>query len=128
MYTAEAMERSEYRRIRRARALKQQRARRKGILLFIMTLMIMFGIGMGCGTLLTRAEEPVKAPAYKYYANIEIKSGDTLWEIAEEYMDSEHYMTRSDYINEVMEINGMVTDELISGQKMIVPYYLTAAK
>lgn len=128
MYAAKAMEREEFRRSRRARALRQQKMRRKMILLFLLTLMIMFGIGVGFGTLLTRAEETEQAPSYKYYANIEIQSGDTLWDIADSYMDSAHYMSRIDYINEVMSINNMVTDRLISGQKIIVPYYSTERK
>jgi len=123
MYAAETMAREEFRRSRRAKVLKQQKMRRKMILLFFLTLVMMFGIGVGFGTLLTRAEEPKKEPSYKYYANIEIQSGDTLWEIADTYMDSEHYMERKDYINEVMSINHMVSDHLVSGQKLIVPYY-----
>lgn len=128
MYAAKAMEREEFRRSRRARVLKQQKMRRKMILLFFLTLIMMFGIGVGFGTLLTRAEEPQKAPSYKYYANIEIQSGDTLWEIADSYMDSSHYMNRKEYINEVMSINNMVTDHLVSGQKIIVPYYSAEQK
>lgn len=128
MYAAEIAERNEIRRNRRAKALKQQKTRRKMFFIFLLTLLMMFGIGVGFGTLLTRAEEPEKEPAYKYYTNIEIQSGDTLWEIADSYMDSAHYMSRTDYINEVMSINHMVTDRLIAGQKMIVPYYSAEEK
>lgn len=128
MYAAETMAREEFRRSRRARTLRQQQKRRKLIFLFLLSLCIMFGIGVGFGTLLTRAEEPKQEPSYKYYANIEIQSGDTLWEIADTYMDSVHYMNRKDYINEVMNINHMVTDHLISGQKIIVPYYSSEQK
>lgn len=123
MYSAEAMTREDFRRNRRVKMLKQQKARRKLIFLFFMTLIMMFGIGVGFGTLLTRAEEPEKGLAYKYYANIEIERGDTLWELADTYMDPQHYEDRTHYINEVMNINHMVTDQLISGQKIIVPYY-----
>lgn len=123
MYAAEMMERNEVRRNRRARALRQHKARQKMFFLFLLTLLMMFGIGVGFGTLLTRAEEPERNSAYKYYTNIEIQSGDTLWEIADSYMDSTHYMSRTDYMNEVMSINHMVTDQLVAGQKIIVPYY-----
>lgn len=128
MYAAEMEARNEIRRSRRAKILKQQKTQRKLLLIFFLTLLMMFGIGVGFGTLLTRAEEPEKEPAYKYYANIEIQSGDTLWAIADSYMDSAHYMSRTDYINEVMSINHMVTDRLVAGQKMIVPYYSSEKK
>lgn len=128
MYAAETVKRNEIRRSRRSRILKQQRMKRKFIFFFLLTLLVMFGIGVGCGTLLTRAEEPEPETAYKYYTNIEIESGDTLWEIADSYMDSTHYMNRSDYMNEVMSINHMTTDRLIAGQKMIVPYYSSEKK
>lgn len=128
MYAAELAARNEIRRSRRAKAQRQQRARRKMFFLFLLTLLMMFGIGVGFGTLLTKAEEPEKDPAYKYYTNIEIQRGDTLWEIADSYMDSEHYMSRTDYINEIMSINHMVTDRLVAGQKMIVPYYSSEQK
>lgn len=128
MYAAESMERMEYRRNRRAAVRKQQKARQKMFMIFCLTIIIMFVIGMGFGTLLTRAEEPNRSPAYKYYANIEIKSGDTLWEIADEYMDTVYYADRTEYMDEIMVLNGMVSDHLVIGQKLIVPYYSTIVK
>lgn len=123
MYAAESMERMEYRRIRRAAVRKQQKARRRMLIIFCLTIIVMFGIGVGFGTLLTRAEEPTHEPAYKYYANIEIQRGDTLWSIADEYMDSVHYIDRKEYLDELMTLNHMSDDHLISGQKILVPYY-----
>lgn len=123
MYTAEAMARNEVRRERRARAIRQQQARRKLFLLLCATLIVIFIMGVGFGTLLTRAEEPAQESAGKFYSNIEIASGDTLWTIADTYMDTVHYTDRMNYINEVMKINHLVSDRLIAGQKLIVPYY-----
>ena len=124
MYAAESMERMEYRRNRRAAVRRQQRARQRMMIFFCLTIVIMFIIGVGFGTILTRAEEPSHENAVRYYANIEIASGDTLWEIADEYMDTAYYASRTDYMNEIMTVNGMVSDQLISGQKLIVPYYV----
>lgn len=83
----------------------------------------MFVIGVGFGTILTRAEEPAHENIYRYYENIEIQSGDTLWEIAEDYMDTAYYTSLTEYMNEIMTVNGMVSDRLVSGQKLIIPYY-----
>ncbi len=123
MYAADRLAREEFRRSRRAEAVRLQRARRTFFFLLALTLIVVFGIGFGFGTLMTRAEEPEKTPAYKYYSNIEIKSGDTLWDIADTYMDRAYYENRSDYISEVMKINGLSSDKLISGESLIVPYY-----
>ena len=62
------------------------------------------------------------------YANIEIQKGDTLWEIADAYMDADHYRNWTEYINEVMKLNHMVSDHLVTGEKLIVPYYSTEVR
>ena len=123
MYAAETLSREEFRRIRRKEAVRRQKARRVFFIILALTLIAVFGIGFGFGTLMTRAEEPGHPQAYKYYTNIKIESGDTLWDIAGEYMDREYYETRSDYIDEVIAINGLTSDKLISGKSLIVPYY-----
>ena len=73
--------------------------------------------------MITRAKEPAAPAMYKYYANVEIQDGDTLWDLAGDYMDAAHYEDRMDYINEVMTINGMHDTCLIEGRKIILPYY-----
>lgn len=123
MYKAETMERAEYRRVRREKIARQKRARRNLFAGLAVTFVLIFAIGVMFGTMLTKAKGTGQDTGYKYYRNIEIASGDSLWSIADTYMDTAHYMTRSDYINEVMELNHMVSDRLIAGQKMIVPYY-----
>ena len=120
---AEMMERKQIRRVNRAKAQKQQQERKKLLLMILMTILIVFGIGFGFGTLFTRAQEPEQDSAHKYFTSIEIEKGDTLWNIAGEYMDDTHYMSREDYLNEVMTINRMTNSKLVSGHKLIVPYY-----
>lgn len=121
--TAEAMTREEFRKARREQVLQEQKTKRKKILLFFLTLLIMFGVGVGFGTLLAKAEEPKLDPMHKYYTSIKVEPGDTLWDLAELYMDEEHYDTRMDYIYEVININHMMTDRLTAGKKIVVPYY-----
>lgn len=58
----------------------------------------------------------------KLVASIEIQKGDSLWSIASEYM-SEEYDDMNDYIEEIKDSNGMVSDEIHSGNYIIVPYY-----
>lgn len=96
---------------------------RKRILIFCVTLVLMFCMGVVFGSLLARAEETEMEQMHKYYANIQIQKGDTLWEIADEYMDDGHYESRQEYILEVMRMNHMTDSHLTAGEKLIVPYF-----
>lgn len=59
----------------------------------------------------------------KYYQSITIKPGDTLWSIAEEYMEKNIYSDARAYIKEVKEINSLSTDDINSGCHLIIPCY-----
>lgn len=59
---------------------------------------------------------------YKYYTSITIEYGDTLWSIANQYMDKEHY-TRTSYISEIKSINHIKDDYIQEGKLLILPYY-----
>ena len=59
---------------------------------------------------------------YKYYTSIQIKSGDTLWDISERYMTNE-YKDRRAYMKEVCAINHISENEIHAGQFLVVPYY-----
>lgn len=58
----------------------------------------------------------------KYYKSIAIEYGDTLWGIAVEYKGV-HYESVYDYIDEVMQINNLITDRIHAGQYLTVPYF-----
>lgn len=69
----------------------------------------------------------IKADAssgYKYYTDIVVEPGDSLWTLAEEYVDYDHYRDINCYINEVRSINHLAEEScLTAGQILIVPYY-----
>jgi cell division protein YceG involved in septum cleavage len=62
----------------------------------------------------------------KLVACIEVKKGDTLWSIASAYY-TEEYDDVNEYIDEIMDSNGMVSDEIHTGNYIIVPYYADAS-
>ena len=64
---------------------------------------------------------------YKYYTSIQIDSGMSLWEIAEEYM-TEEYDSQEEYIREVKNINHLEDDLLYAGSYLCVPYYSSEYK
>lgn len=61
-------------------------------------------------------------PVYKYYTSVMVESGDTLWSLADEYID-EYDIDKTDYIKEVCELNHLQNDEIHSGEYLVVAYY-----
>jgi hypothetical protein len=62
--------------------------------------------------------------AYKYYKSITISAGATLWTITAEFMDSTYYEDMNDYMDEIIYINRMDSEDvLLAGQSLIIPYY-----
>ena len=58
----------------------------------------------------------------KYYKSIIIESGDTLWDIAEQYYDSD-VVSITEYIEELKEINNLSGERIRSGNYIVVSYY-----
>ena len=63
----------------------------------------------------------------KYYKSITISNHDTLWSIAEQYMDAEHYDSIQDYIDEVRQMNSLTGDFIHYGEYLVIPYYNAAS-
>lgn len=91
--------------------------------LFIGILVVFFL----CGTL-SQASGSDAEYNYKYYTNITIESGDTLWSIASEHMCNEYDSVEA-FISEIKTINNITDDSLIlAGGNLIIPYYTTEFK
>lgn len=96
---------------------------KQNLFLSALSLIIILSISLFINSFSTKASDNDNIMAYKYYKSIEIKKGDTLWSIANEYMDDEHYKNKSEYIKEVKQINSLKSDKIVSGRHIIVPYY-----
>ena len=57
----------------------------------------------------------------KYYKTITIQPGDTLWSIAGEYKLSS--CSTKDYVEELMVMNDLSSDNITAGMKLIITYY-----
>ena len=55
------------------------------------------------------------------YMSVEIQKGDTLWSIAKE--NAPENMSIHKYIQEVRRINHLITNDIISGEALIIPIY-----
>lgn len=61
---------------------------------------------------------------FKYYTSVTVAAGETLWELADSYVDYDYYKSKNSYIAEVQQINHL--DEqgsIAAGQVLILPYY-----
>ena len=61
---------------------------------------------------------------FKYYTQVTVAYGETLWDLSDRYIDYEEYKDKTEYIEEVQSINHLAKEDSIrAGQTLIVPYY-----
>ncbi len=54
--------------------------------------------------------------------SIQIQKGDTLWNIADEYI-TDDYDSMDEYMEEICAINHILPGDIHSGQYLTIPYY-----
>lgn len=98
-------------------------AKKRMILLLATVLLITIGsIIFGNSFSSAQAQSEENDISYKYYKSIVIEAGDSLWSIAEEYR-TDDYASTQEYIDELMEINGLDSETIHQGQHLVVAYY-----
>ena len=114
---------------RRTTVKRRRQVYLKKLALLFTAVVLAAGLGIGFGSRMVDAhgnleESPVE---HKYYKSIQIESGDTLWEIAETYMNDD-YDSIYEYIDEVKEINGLDSDCIQDSKYLTIAYYDTEFK
>jgi cell division protein YceG involved in septum cleavage len=92
-----------------------------GILIF--SIMVLLGTGIRAFAGSRHEPETV----YKYYTSVLVEKGDTLWSIADTYMDSTQ-TDRASYIREISELNQLQDGAIHAGEYIVVAYYSTERK
>lgn len=110
------------RRIRRNR-VKRQQEMIKNFLILVMTICLIVTSSVLLSAFRSNAKDNSVEVSYKYYKSIVVSDNDTLWSIAEEYMDDDHYNSINDYITEVKTMNSLTNDSIRYGTHLIIPYY-----
>lgn len=97
---------------------KRKKQRRKTLV----KLFVVFSLIMGI-SVYTAGLKNVKAsvPYKKIFISKEIKSGDTLWDYAEQFADKNHYHSKREYIKEVMVLNGLESSDIYYGYQITLP-------
>ena len=101
------------------RAQKVQMEKR--LIVVIGIIVISLGILLG-SSISAFASAREKARIHKYYTSIQLRQGDSLWELAGEYASTDQ--SEQEFIDEVCEVNGISESNiLLRGQYLVVPYY-----
>lgn len=105
------------------RALRLRRERRRKAVTAFLTVFATICMVLICvfsyGTIKSNASS-----GFKYYKQVTVEAGESLWELAGEYADSDYYKDRSSYIAEIKRINHLDADgSVTAGQSLIIPYY-----
>lgn len=110
------------RRIRNNR-IRRRREMRKNFFLFVITFCLIVTASIAASSFRSNAKNDPAQESSKYYKSIVVSDSDTLWSIAEDYMDEAHYGSVYEYIREVMRINNLTNDAIYADAHLIVPYY-----
>lgn len=104
--------------------IRRQHEMKKHFFMFLMTVCLITACSVSvCGFRSNAKSSGSMDNTNKYYKSIEVSGDDTLWSIAETYMDQNHYASIHDYIVEVKFMNALTDDEIYYGEYLIIPYY-----
>ncbi|MCM1056465.1 MAG: LysM peptidoglycan-binding domain-containing protein [Firmicutes bacterium] len=107
-----------YGRVLRLRRERRRKAAVAFLALFATICMIMI-CAISYNTIRSNASS-----GFKYYTLVTVEAGESLWDIAEEYIDYNAYKDKNSYIAEVRSINHLDADgSIAAGQDLILPYY-----
>ncbi len=111
------------------RTMKKRRKRRcmlfKKCTLWIPVFLLIMNLSILIGSRAAAhgGGEPQKEDlnSHRYYKCIQVNEGDTLWDIAIQYMD-DSYLSAADYIEELKTINNLDSDDIHAGCYLTVTY------
>ena len=103
--------------------IRRQREMKKNFLILVMTVCLIVTCSISLSGFRSNAKDDFTEVSYKYYKSIAVTGYDTLWSIAEEYMDEEHYDSITHYNDEVKSMNSLTNDTIHYGEYLIIPYY-----
>lgn len=92
--------------------------------LIMLTLAVLLGAYFCGHSLMNALAGEVGTPLLeKYYTSIEIRNGDSLWSIADQYVENSG-MSTAQYVQELKNINRLGEDTIHSGRYLTVAYFI----
>lgn len=102
--------------------IKRERELKRNIFLFILSIIMLFGLLFLITTVKSVAS--TGETKYKYYTDVTVKRGDSLSGIVLSYVDDEH--SYDDIMKEVVFMNNIEDENSIkAGTVLVIPYYDT---
>lgn len=105
------------------RKLRRQRTLRRRIVFTTLVIFITLIFTFSYNVLVTQANDDMSDVKYKYYTYHEVGKGETLWTIAETYIDYDYYDNIQEYIKELKVMNHLNDDLIKVGEEIVVTYY-----
>lgn len=106
------------------RQLRRRRQLQRRIVTMLATICVIAFCAVsyhGIRSLASSGEDQLK---FKYYTQVTVAYGETLWDLSDDYIDYDEYKDKKEYIAEVQSINHLTEEDSIrAGQTLIVPYY-----
>lgn len=102
--------------LRRRRRRESNRIKLFAILL-ISAVVLLYIINVALGLSNIKGDVDV---SNKGYIAIVVHNEDTLWTIADEYMN-DHYYDHESFIDEVVEINHIRSNQIYAGEQIMIP-------
>lgn len=108
---------------RRAQAVRFQKALIAVCIIILISLIILLGSSISA---FATSKNP-RQPLYKYYTSIQVEPGDTLWDIADTYIEGQD-INKTSYIEEICLLNHLQNGQIHAGEYLTVIYYSTDLK
>lgn len=88
----------------------------------ILLMILAFCSGFFSHTLLNARAEEARPELKRYYTSVQLRQGDSLWNLAEQYRKGSGY-SRREYVEELKRMNGLKSEQLHSGEYLTVVYF-----
>lgn len=106
------------------RKRREKQLRRRIITTLVMASVIIFLVMFISFSFMSDASANKDHEQYRYYSSVTVTAGDSVWSIANEYMDPLHYRSVKALVNDIASVNRISSDaKLVAGSQIIVPYY-----
>ncbi len=105
------------------RKVRRQREIRNKIIYTVLTLGIVLVAVLSLHSITSQAQDENVEVTYKYFTNMEVEQGASLWNIAQENIDYNFYDSIQEYVDEVIDMNNLPDETIVAGQSIVIPYF-----